>query len=101
MLSMKKSRRAGATETFSVSVDRETKRRLKALATERHQGNVSALITELALEGERQAAFERAWRWYGGPEPTARESRAIRAEWEEGWKLARKTKKSNRKTRAA
>jgi hypothetical protein len=101
MLSMKRKRRAGATETFSVSVDRETKRRLKALATKRHQGNVSALITELALEGERQAAFERAWRWYGGPEPMEKESRAIRAEWEEGWKLARKAKKSSRKTRAA
>ena len=97
---MKKRRRAGATETFSVSVDRETKQRLKALAKGRHRGNVSALITELSLEGERQAAFERAWRWYGGPEATQQEARAIRAEWEEGWKLARKSKKSSR-TKAA
>jgi len=96
---MKKRRRAGATETFSVSVDHETKRRLKALAQQRHRGNVSALITELSLEGERQAAFERAWRWYGGAEPTPQESAAIRAEWEEGWKLARKAKK--RRARAA
>ena len=97
---MKRKRRAGATETFSVSVDRETKRRLKTLARERHLGNVSALITELALEGERQAAFERAWRWYGGAEPTREEARAIRAEWEEGWKLARQAKKQ-RRTKAA
>jgi hypothetical protein len=97
---MKKKRRAGATETFSVSVDRETKRRLKALAKERHAGNVSALITELSLEGERLAAFERAWRWYGGPEPTAQEARAIRAEWEEGWKLGRRGRRSGR-TKAA
>jgi hypothetical protein len=97
---MKKTRRTGATETFSVSVDRETKRRLKSLARERHSGNVSALITELSVEGERQAAFERAWQWYGGPEPTPAEAAAIRAEWEEGWNLARKVKKS-RRTRAA
>jgi hypothetical protein len=99
-LSMKKRRRAGATETFSVSVDSATKRRLKSLAASKHAGNVSALITELSKEGERQAAFDRAWRWYGGSEPTARESAAIRAEWEEGWKLARRTAKS-RRTRAA
>lgn len=98
--SMKKKRRAGATETFTVSVDRKTKQRLKALAKDRHQGNVSALITELALEGERQAAFERAWQWYGGPEPTAAESAALRAEWNEAWKLARKTKTPKRRTAA-
>jgi len=97
---MKKKRRPGATETFSVSVDRKTKQRLKTLAAEKHDGNVSALITELSVEGERQAAFERAWRWYGGPEPTAAESAAIRTEWEEGWNLARKAKKPTRKTAA-
>jgi hypothetical protein len=95
-----KKRRAGATETFSVSVDRETKRRLRRLAGRKHHGNVSALITELSVEGERQEAFERAWRWYGGNQPTLEESAAIRAEWEEGWNLARKTNKS-RRTRAA
>ena len=98
--SMKKSRRAGATATFSVSVDPMTKRRLKSLARGRHGGNVSALITALALEGEKQAAVERAWEWYGGPEPTPRETSALRAEWQAGWNLARGTKKSGR-TRAA
>lgn len=95
-----KKRRAGATETFSVSVDRKTKQRLKTLAAGRHGGNVSALITELALEGERQAAFERAWQWYGGPEPTPAESTALQADWEEGWKLARKAGKPKRKSAA-
>lgn len=92
----KKRRRPGSTETFSVSVDRRTKLRLKTLANARHGGNVSALITELALEGERQAAFEEAWRWYGGPEPTLDEVASLRAEWEEGWKLARKAKPAKR-----
>ncbi len=93
---MKRSRRSGATETFSVSVDRGTKRTLKALAAEKHGGNVSALITELAIEGARQAAFDRAWRWYGGPDPSSDELSAIRAEWEEGWKLAREPKRATR-----
>ena len=100
VLSMKKRRRSGATQTFSVSVDPATKGKLKALAARKHGGNVSALITELALEGERQAAFERAWHWYGGREPTASESAAIRAEWEEGWNLARKPKKLRRTSAA-
>jgi hypothetical protein len=91
---MKRTRRAGATETFSVSVDRETKRRLKALAKAKYGGNVSAMVTELAREGERQAAFERAWTWYGGPEPTAKEAAAIHAQWEEGWALARRSSKT-------
>jgi hypothetical protein len=97
---MKRKRRPGATETFSVSVDRDTKKRLKALAEAKHHGNVSALITELSIEGERQAAFERAWQWYGGAEPTPAESAAIRAEWEEGWTIARKTKRPKGKTAA-
>jgi hypothetical protein len=95
-----KKRRAGATETFSVSVDPETKRRLKALAKEKFDGNVSALIVELAVEGERQAAFERAWKWYGGREPTPDESAVIRAEWEEGWRLSKKRKPSKRRKAA-
>ncbi len=100
-LSMKKRRRAGATETFSVSIAPEIKKRLKLLAKERHAGNVSALITELAVDGERRAAFERAWRWYGGAEPTAAESAAIRADWEAGWSLARDAKRTKRKKAAA
>ncbi len=85
-----KKRRAGATETIGVSVDPETKRKLKELADEKHGGNVSALIAEMAEEAVRQAAFERAWRWYGGPEPSPETCAKIDAELEEGWKLARK-----------
>jgi hypothetical protein len=95
-------RRTGATETIGVSLDLDTKQKLKALAEERHQGNVSALITELAEAAVRQAAFDRAWAWYGGPEPTAARAAAIDAEMEEGWALARKVaRKSARKRPAA
>ena len=87
-----KQRRRVTTEAFSVSVDKVTLDRLESLADERYGGNVSALVTELAAEGERKAAFERAWAWYGGPEPTEAEVAKLRAEWAEGWMLARKVK---------
>lgn len=102
-----KRRRAGATETVGVSLDPETKRKLKELAAEQHQGNVSALIAKMTEEAVRQAAFERAWRWYGGPEPTDDARTSIDAELEEGWGLARQhaakqhaAKKRRRKTAA-
>jgi hypothetical protein len=98
----KRSRRAGATETVGVSLDVETKRKLKALAEERHNGNVSALISEMTEAAVRSAAFERAWRWYGGEEPSDAVRSRIDADLEEGWALARKHagKKSRRKTAA-
>jgi hypothetical protein len=98
----KRSRRAGATETVGVSLDVETKRNLKALADERHNGNVSALISEMTETAVRQAAFERAWRWYGGKEPSDVVRSKIDANLERGWALARRhaAKPSRRKTAA-
>lgn len=49
-----KQRRAGATETFSVSVDLETKRALRRLADKQYGGNLSALVTDLAEEARRR-----------------------------------------------
>ena len=98
----KAKRRTGATETIGVSLDAQTKRTLKTLAAERHGGNVSALIAEMTQGAVRQAAFERAWQWYGGPEPTDAERAAIDAELAEGWELARKAAaKKTRRRRAA
>ena len=99
---MTRARRPGATETIGVSLDRETKRKLKALAAERHGGNVSALITELTEHAARRAAFERAWQWYGGPEPTDEVRAKIDAELEAGRRAARKRvpKKARRKSAA-
>ena len=97
-----KRRRSGATETVGVSLDVETKRKLKELAEENHGGNVLALITEMTQEAVRKAAFERAWRWYGGPEPSEQVRAGIHAELEEGWRLARRsaTGKPRRRTAA-
>ena len=98
----KRSRRAGATETVGVSLDVETKRKLKALAAARHQGNVSALIAEMTEAAVRQAAFEQAWSWYGGPEPSDAARATIDAELEEGWTLARThARKKHRRKKAA
>jgi hypothetical protein len=52
----KRSRRAGATETFSVSVDPETKRALRALADKEFGGNLSALVTNFAEDARRRLA---------------------------------------------
>jgi hypothetical protein len=56
MFSMKRAerRRAGATETFSVSVDPETKKALRKLAEADYGGNLSALVTDLAEEARRR-----------------------------------------------
>jgi len=53
---MTKTRRAGATETFSVSVDRETKEALRGLADAEFGGNLSALVTDFAEEARRRKA---------------------------------------------
>ena len=53
---MGKQRRTGATETFSVSVDPETKEALRALADSEFGGNLSALVTDLAEEARRRKA---------------------------------------------
>jgi hypothetical protein len=94
----RKKRRVGATESFSVSTDEATKTALKALADERHGGNVSELITELAREAVRNAAADRLWEWGGAAEMTTKERALFWANVEAGWKLARtKTKRSRRR----
>ena len=100
-MKMRKRRRAGATETVGVSLDSGTKRTLKKLAAQKHQGNVSALIAEMAEEAVRQAAFEKAWAWYGGPELTSEARDRIDAELEEGWRLARKYGAKKKRRRKA
>lgn len=64
----KRSRRKGQTVTFSVSVDRETKRLLRAIADRSYRGNVSELITQIARQAARQEAAGELLRAHGrGP----------------------------------
>ena len=76
----KRTRRAGATETFSVSVDPETKRALRALADSAFGGNLSALVTDMAEDARRRMAAGAYLRRHGIAEPTTMEADALQAE---------------------
>jgi hypothetical protein len=76
----KKQRRTGATETFSVSVDPETKRALRALADSAYGGNLSALVTDLAEEARRRMAAGNYLQRHGVPEVPSAEADAIQTQ---------------------
>ncbi len=73
-------KRAGRTQTVGISVSKETLSLLKARADRLHGGNLSALVSEYAAQAKRDEAFDRAWAWYGGPEPTPAERLEILSE---------------------
>jgi hypothetical protein len=79
-MTAKKPRRAGATETFSVSVDADTKRALRKLADAEFDGNLSALVTDFAEEARRRMAAAAYLRKHGIPRLTASEADALEAE---------------------
>jgi hypothetical protein len=89
----RKHRRAGATETFSVSVDPETKRALRALADEDFGGNLSALVTDFAAEARRRLAAGKVVRRHGLRRLTDREADALQAELEREAAASRKRRK--------
>jgi hypothetical protein len=76
----RKRRRAGATETFSVSVDAETKRALRKLADAEFEGNLSALVTDFAEEARRRMAAAVYLRKHGLPRLTQAEAKAIESQ---------------------
>jgi len=75
------SMRAGKTKTTSFSLDAETLKNLKALAQRHHDGNVSALIKELAAREAKLLAAERLFEKYGVPPLSEDAVRRIEAEW--------------------
>jgi len=75
-----RTRRAGATTTFSVSVDPETKRALRALADRDFAGNLSALVTDLAEEARRRMAAGAYLRRHGIPDLGQAEADRLQAE---------------------
>jgi hypothetical protein len=81
MFSMKpKRRRAGATKTFSVSVDADTKRALRRLADAEFEGNLSALVTDFAEEARRRMAAAEYLRHQGIPRLKQGEAEALEAQ---------------------
>jgi hypothetical protein len=76
----KKSRRTGATATFSISVDPETKLALRALADSDFGGNLSALVTDLAEEARRRVAAGAYLQRHRLKTPTKTEGDQLQAE---------------------
>jgi hypothetical protein len=62
MARVRRLKRKGKTKTFSVSVSRETQRKLRIAAKRSYGGNVSALIEAIAIEADRQEALGRLLR---------------------------------------
>ncbi len=73
--------RAGKTKTTSFSLDEATLRDLKALASRRHQGNVSAFLAEVAAREVKFVAAEAFFRHCGAPPLTDEVIASIEAEW--------------------
>ena len=73
--------RAGRTKTTSFSLDEATLGNLRALALRRHNGNVSALLAELASREAKFAAAEAFFEKYGVPPLTDEAIERIEAEW--------------------
>ena len=73
--------RPGKTKTTSISLDELSLRRLKALAARRHDGNVSALLAEVASREAKFAAAEVYFEKYGIPPLSENAIERIEAEW--------------------
>src|SRR5450432_76206 len=61
----KRLKRSGTTVTFSISVDRETKKLLRDVADRSYAGNVSELIAQIAHQAARQQAAMELLQWHG------------------------------------
>ena len=72
--------RSGKTVTFSISVDEETQRILKAEAKRNYDGNVSALVAAIAREAKRQSALQWLLQRSARPPMTEGERDALLAE---------------------
>ena len=75
-----RSKRKGSTVTFSVSVDRPTKKLLRQIAARSYGGNVSELITQVAKQAARQQAAADLLALHGRPMMTDAEADAFEAE---------------------
>lgn len=88
------SMRSGRTKTTSFSLDDITLRNLKALAARRHNGNVSALLAEVATREAKFAAAEAYFEKYGVPPLTPEAIARIEAEWQGVGRPKRKRRKA-------
>lgn len=89
----RKPRRAGSTETFSVSVDPETKRALRALADVEFGGNLSALVTNFAEDARRRLAAGKYLAMHDIPKLDSDEAVLVQAEIDREIATARRGRK--------
>jgi hypothetical protein len=75
------SMRSGKTKTTSFSLDHATLKNLKALASRRHKGNVSALLAEIASREAKFLAAEALFVKYGIPPLDDEAIERIESEW--------------------
>ena len=95
-VSMKRSskgRRSGATETFSVSLDPESKQALRALADQQFDGNVSALVADFAAQARRRMAAGAFLRKLGIPRLSDADAYRLQREVEQEIATARRRKR--------
>jgi hypothetical protein len=86
--------RSGRTKTTSFSLDDATLKNLKALAARRHNGNVSALLAEVATREAKFAAADAYFEKYGIPPLTPESIERIEAEWQGVTSPKRKRRKA-------
>jgi hypothetical protein len=92
--------RKGSTVTFSVSVDAETKAALRALADAEFDGNLSALVKDLAAEARRRQAAGHYLRRHGISKLGAAEAARLSAEVDAEVDVARKSAKRKKRSAA-
>lgn len=76
----KRLKRGGKTVTFSVSVDAQTKKVLRAVAERSYRGNVSELIAQIAHQAARQEGAADLLRLHGRAPMTDEQCLAFESE---------------------
>ncbi len=92
-------KRAGKTEKVSISVRRDDLAALRKRADRLYDGNVSAVIAELAADARLLEGMQGLADWLGGPSLTAEDRDALDREWR-GDPRTSQPKKRTRSTKA-
>jgi hypothetical protein len=74
-------KRGGVTEKISVSLNRTDLASLRKRAKRLYEGNLSAVITELAADAALLEGMHELVSWLGGPSLTDRERKALDRDW--------------------
>jgi len=84
--------RAGTTEKISISLNREDLKALKLRAKRLYNGNVSAVIAELAADARLLEGMHGLVNWLGGPSLTDDDRRRVDRELRGGVPVGKKPK---------